>query len=122
MARTSVALKQVLDTYGISQNKLAVTVGISRANVGRWYQGIDSSAKNIALIADGLKVLDVKAFQGFLRLYFGVLVLSYPVVCDFKVLHYISLTVQSIVKCIVFFGNTEICSSQNSQPRIFMFE
>ena len=32
MGRASVALKQILDTYGISQNKLAVTMGVSRAN------------------------------------------------------------------------------------------
>jgi transcriptional regulator with XRE-family HTH domain len=43
-------LKQVLDTYGISQNKLAVTMGISRANGGRWYHGLDPSAENIAQI------------------------------------------------------------------------
>lgn len=35
MGRASAALRKVLDTYGISQNKLAVTMGISRANVGR---------------------------------------------------------------------------------------
>ena len=55
MGRASVALKHVLDTYSISQNKLAVTMGNSRANVGRWYHGLDPSAENIALIAEALK-------------------------------------------------------------------
>ncbi|MBE9070633.1 helix-turn-helix transcriptional regulator [Leptolyngbya cf. ectocarpi LEGE 11479] len=74
MGRASTALKQVLDTYGISQNKLAVTMGISRANVGRWYHGLDPSAENIALIAEALKVLNIEAAQKFVRLYLGVIV------------------------------------------------
>jgi plasmid maintenance system antidote protein VapI len=36
MGKAGKALKQVLETYDISQNKLAVTMGISRANVNRW--------------------------------------------------------------------------------------
>ena len=74
MGRASVALKQVLDTYGISQNKLAVTMGISRANVGRWYHGLDPSAENIALITEALKVLNIEAAREFVRLYLGVII------------------------------------------------
>jgi transcriptional regulator with XRE-family HTH domain len=74
MGRASVALKQVLDTYGISQNKLAVTIGISRANVGRWYHGLDPSAENIVLIAEALKALNIEAAREFVRLYLGVIV------------------------------------------------
>ncbi|HEY9879039.1 MAG TPA: helix-turn-helix transcriptional regulator [Leptolyngbyaceae cyanobacterium] len=74
MGRASDALKQVLDAYGISQNKLAVTMGISRANVGRWYHGLDPSAENIAEIATALKALNPLAAKEFVRLYLGVIV------------------------------------------------
>lgn len=74
MGRASVALKQVLDTYGISQNKLAVTMGISRANVGRWYHGLDPSAENIAEVARALKVLNPEAAKAFVRLYLGTII------------------------------------------------
>lgn len=74
MGRASDALKQVLDTYSISQNKLAVTMGISRANVGRWYHGLDPSAENIAQITQALKTLNSAAAREFVRLYLGVIV------------------------------------------------
>jgi len=74
MGRASQALKQVLDTYGISQNRLAVEMGISRANVGRWYHGLDPSAENIAQITQALKVLNPIAAKEFVRLYLGVIV------------------------------------------------
>lgn len=71
MGRASQALKQVLETYGITQNKLAVTMGISRANVGRWFHGLDPSAENIAEITKALKQIDSAAAQEFVRLYLG---------------------------------------------------
>jgi transcriptional regulator with XRE-family HTH domain len=74
MGRASDALKQVLDTYSISQNKLAVTMGISRANVGRWYHGLDPSAENIAQITQALKVLNLLAAKEFVQLYLGSIV------------------------------------------------
>lgn len=74
MGRASDALKQVLDTYGISQNKVAVTMGISRANVGRWYHGLDPSAENIAQLTQALKTLNPLAAKEFVRLYLGVIV------------------------------------------------
>jgi plasmid maintenance system antidote protein VapI len=36
MGKQGQALKQVLETYGISQNRLAVTMGVRRSNVNRW--------------------------------------------------------------------------------------
>ncbi|MEM6868649.1 MAG: helix-turn-helix transcriptional regulator [Cyanobacteria bacterium P01_D01_bin.44] len=74
MGRASQALKQVLDTYGISQNRLAVEMEISRANVGRWYHGLDPSAENIAQITQALKVLNQMAAKEFVRLYLGVII------------------------------------------------
>ncbi|MBD2106123.1 helix-turn-helix transcriptional regulator [Nodosilinea sp. FACHB-13] len=74
MGRASDALKQVLDTYSISQNKLAVTMDISRANVGRWYHGLDPSAENIAQITQALKMLNPVAAKAFVQLYLGNIV------------------------------------------------
>lgn len=74
MGRASAALKQVLDTYEISQNKLAVTMGISRANVGRWYHGLDPSAENIAEVTKALNVLNSEAAKTFVKLYLGDIV------------------------------------------------
>ena len=74
MGMASTALKQVLDTYGISQNKLAVTMGISRANVGRWYHGLDPSAENIAVATRALKALNPEAAKAFVQLYLGVII------------------------------------------------
>lgn len=36
MGRASQALKQVLEKFGISQNKLAVALGIDRSAVFKW--------------------------------------------------------------------------------------
>lgn len=71
MGRASQALKQVLETYAISQNKLAVTMGISRANVGRWFHGLDPSAENIAEITKALKEINPTAAKDFIHLYLG---------------------------------------------------
>lgn len=71
MGRASQALKHVLETYGISQNKLAVAMGISRANVGRWFHGLDPSAENIAAITKALKQMNPDAAREFVRLYLG---------------------------------------------------
>jgi len=74
MGRASDALKQVLDAYSISQNKLAVTMGISRANVGRWYHWLDPSAENIAQITEALKTLNPLAAKEFVWLYLGIII------------------------------------------------
>lgn len=74
MGRASEALKQVLDTYGISQNKLAVTMKISRANVGRWYHGLDPSAENIAEVTKALRIINPEAAKAFVEIYLGRLI------------------------------------------------
>jgi transcriptional regulator with XRE-family HTH domain len=74
MGRASQALKQVLETYEISQNKLAVVMDISRANVGRWFHGLDPSAENIVGITEALKTINPVAAKEFVRLYLGVIV------------------------------------------------
>ncbi|HEY9596782.1 MAG TPA: helix-turn-helix transcriptional regulator, partial [Cyanophyceae cyanobacterium] len=38
MGKAGKALKQVLETYGISQNKLAMAMGIGRSTVHYWFK------------------------------------------------------------------------------------
>jgi len=71
MGMASQALRQVLESYGITQNKLAVAMGISRANVGRWFHGLDPSAENITEITKALKRLNPDAARAFVQLYLG---------------------------------------------------
>ncbi|MDY6936165.1 MAG: helix-turn-helix transcriptional regulator [Cyanobacteriota bacterium] len=71
MGKASQSLRSVLEHYGISQNKLAVAMGISRANVGRWFHGLDPSAENIAAITKALKEIDREAAKEFVWRYLG---------------------------------------------------
>jgi transcriptional regulator with XRE-family HTH domain len=74
MGKASQALRWILENYGISQNKLAVAMGISRANVGRWFHGLDPSAENIAAITKALKEIDREAAKEFVWRYLGEIV------------------------------------------------
>ena len=74
MGKASQALQQVLDRYEIPQNQLAVAMGISRANVGRWYHGLDPSAENIVGITQALRSLNPEAAKAFVQLYLGDLI------------------------------------------------
>ena len=72
MGRASQALKQVLDTYGISQNQLAITMGVERGSVSRWYHDKrDPTAETVVEIVEALKRLDCRASQEFVDLYLG---------------------------------------------------
>lgn len=74
MGKASQALRWILENYGISQNKLAVAMGISRANVGRWFHGLDPSAENIAAITKALKEIDREAAKEFVWRYLGEII------------------------------------------------
>lgn len=72
MGQAGKALKQVLDTYGISQNKLAVTMGIGRSTVHYWFNETqDPSAESILAILAALEKIDRAAAKAFLGLYLG---------------------------------------------------
>lgn len=71
MGSASQALRKVLETHEISQNRLAVVMGISRANVGRWFHGLDPSAENIEEITKALKQINPDAAKEFVYLYLG---------------------------------------------------
>jgi transcriptional regulator with XRE-family HTH domain len=70
MGRAGKALKCVLKNYGISQNQLAITMGIDRSNVSRWVSGSrDPSAEAVAQIKQALSVLRPPAAEDFVQLY-----------------------------------------------------
>lgn len=72
MGRAGKALKQVLETYNISQNQLAVTMGIRRSNVSRWVSEIrDPVAETMLEIRNGLRKIHPAAAEDFIRLYIG---------------------------------------------------
>jgi plasmid maintenance system antidote protein VapI len=70
MGKAGQALKQVLETYSISQNRLAVTMGIRRSNVNRWVnEATDPAADAVLEIRDGLEKINPDAAEEFIKLY-----------------------------------------------------
>ena len=64
------ALKQVLENYGISQNKLAVTMGVPRPSVNRWvHEQRDPAGDVIFEIKEALRQINPEAADEFVRLY-----------------------------------------------------
>ncbi|MDY6937416.1 MAG: helix-turn-helix transcriptional regulator [Cyanobacteriota bacterium] len=75
MGRAGKALKQTLQTYRISQNKLAVALGVDRSIVFRWFhEQTDPSGEAIAQIVSVLQEIDPSAAKAFIRSYLGELV------------------------------------------------
>ncbi|NEO30278.1 MAG: helix-turn-helix transcriptional regulator [Symploca sp. SIO3C6] len=74
MGKAGEDLKQVLETYGISQNKLAVLLGIERGSVYRWVHEIrDPTAETVREIVKALKEIEPAAAQKFVEVYLGEL-------------------------------------------------
>lgn len=72
MGKVSDALKQVLGQYGISQNQLAVTMGVERPIFFRWFHGqVDPSAETVAGIVKAIQDINVRASREFIKLYLG---------------------------------------------------
>ena len=70
MGRAGKALKSVLQQYGISQNRLAVTMGVARSTVNQWVNEVsDPLADSIPDIVTALDRLEPSAAQIFLQLY-----------------------------------------------------
>jgi predicted transcriptional regulator len=81
------ALKQVLETYSISQNRLAVTMGINRSTVSQWFnESRDPSAEAVAQMVAALEKIDEAAARNFLVQYLGRIVLIDPPAEDDKML------------------------------------
>ncbi|MEM9539119.1 MAG: HNH endonuclease domain-containing protein [Cyanobacteria bacterium P01_E01_bin.42] len=67
------ALKQVLETYKISQNQLALALEIDRSMVFRWYhEQVDPAGETIADIVTALQRLNLSAAEEFTQLYLGI--------------------------------------------------
>jgi transcriptional regulator with XRE-family HTH domain len=72
MGKVGESLKQVLEKYGISQNKLAVILEVKPYAVYRWYyEQIDPRAETIADIAKALQGINPDAADEFVKLYLG---------------------------------------------------
>ncbi len=72
MGKAGKALRQVLETYGISQNKLAVALGVKPFVVFRWFhEQTDPSAETVLDIAKALQGIDPAAAKEYVRLYIG---------------------------------------------------
>ena len=72
MGRAGKALKQVLGEYKISQNKLAVTLGVQPYIVFRWFhEQNDPSGDAIAEIVLALKQINPDAAEALIQRYLG---------------------------------------------------
>ena len=70
MGKTEKAIKQVLETYNISQNRLAVTMGVARSNIHRWVnENRDPVAEAVLDIRKALWQINPDAAGDFIRLY-----------------------------------------------------
>jgi len=75
MGKAGKVLKQVLQTYGISQNKLAIQMGVRSSVVYRWFNElIDPTADTVVKMVKALKQINPEAAREFVRLYLGDLV------------------------------------------------
>ncbi|NJO41432.1 MAG: helix-turn-helix transcriptional regulator [Cyanobacteria bacterium CRU_2_1] len=70
MGKAGKALKQVLTTYEISQNRLAVTMGINRSTVHQWVtEASDPLAEAVSEIYKALRQINEAAAEEFINLY-----------------------------------------------------
>jgi transcriptional regulator with XRE-family HTH domain len=70
MGKVSDALKQVLGQYGISQNQLAIALGVERPTFFRWFHGqVDPSAETVAEIVKAIQSVSAEASKEFVKLY-----------------------------------------------------
>jgi transcriptional regulator with XRE-family HTH domain len=70
MGRASQALKQVLENHSISQNQLAVALGVQRGSVFRWFHDArDPTAETVVEIVKALKKINPAAAEEFVKLY-----------------------------------------------------
>jgi transcriptional regulator with XRE-family HTH domain len=72
MGKAGKALRQVLEKHGISQNRLAVTMGLARSTINQWFhEATDPSAESVTEIIAALETLNETAAKEFIALYLG---------------------------------------------------
>ncbi|MEB3233697.1 MAG: helix-turn-helix transcriptional regulator [Leptolyngbyaceae bacterium] len=70
MGKAGRVLKQVLDTYNISQTKLAQELGVGRSNVYRWVNEVrDPNSETVIAIIRALAKINEDAASNFKSLY-----------------------------------------------------
>lgn len=73
MSKAGSALKQVLESHGITQYQLSAIMGVNRSNFSRWLRGErDPLAEVVVEIYNALKSINPKAASEFVHLYFGL--------------------------------------------------
>ncbi len=76
MGKAGQALRQVLESYNISQSQLAIGLGVERPIVFRWYhEKIDPTAETVADIVKALNKINKSAANDFIQAYLGELTL-----------------------------------------------
>ncbi|MBW4687973.1 MAG: hypothetical protein KME40_23455 [Komarekiella atlantica HA4396-MV6] len=76
MGKAGQALRQVLESYNISQSQLATGLGVERPIVFRWYhEKIDPTADTVAEIVKALNKINQSAANDFIQVYLGHLTL-----------------------------------------------
>lgn len=72
MGKAGQALKQTLELHDISQNRLAIALGVERPIVFRWFhEKIDPTGETIHQITTALQQLDPDAASSFVNFYLG---------------------------------------------------
>jgi hypothetical protein len=72
MEKAGQALKQVLESYDISPNKLAKELGVEQHIVFHWYhQNIDPTAETVVEIIKALNNINISASNDFIQAYLG---------------------------------------------------
>jgi len=72
MGQAGKALRQVLETYGISQSSLATALRVDRPIVFRWFhQQTDPTAETVAEIVKAIRGINPEASKEFVKLYLG---------------------------------------------------
>ncbi len=72
MGKAGQALKQILEKYDISQNSLAVALGVERGSVYHWVHEVrDPNAETVVEIVKALRGLNPAAAEEFVKTYLG---------------------------------------------------
>ncbi|BAZ51356.1 hypothetical protein NIES4103_40050 [Nostoc sp. NIES-4103] len=72
MTQAGKALKRVLKIYGITQNRLAVVMGVNRSSVFGWVNEIaDPPGDTVVKIRKALQEIEPAAAVEFVRLFWG---------------------------------------------------
>ncbi|MEB3279604.1 MAG: helix-turn-helix transcriptional regulator [Lyngbya sp.] len=75
MGQAGKALRETLTIYDISQNQLAVAMGIDRSKIYRWYhEKIDPTAETVVEMVKALNQIKPEAAEKFIQCYLGKLI------------------------------------------------